>query len=157
QLEVGELTNAVTEIVELATDQASDDETLRRVMLSDVAREVAERARRRSARDLTVTERDPEPVLARPNMLGRAASNLVGNAVKYSPPGTAIEIAIDGRRLEVRDRGPGIAASDRAHVFDRFYRSPDARTLPGSGLGLAIVAQIVERHHGTVWAAGRTG
>jgi signal transduction histidine kinase len=53
----------------------------------------------------------------------------------------------------VRDHGPGIAADDLPHVFDRFYRSPAARGTPGSGLGLAIVRQVVESHGGSV-AAG---
>ena len=84
---------------------------------------------------------DPQPVLARPAMVERAISNLVDNALKYSDG--PVEIAITGRRLEVRDHGPGIPADDLPHVFDRFYRSVGARTEPGSGLGLAIVQQIV--------------
>ena len=64
---------------------------------------------------------------------------------------------IDGTRLEVRDRGSGFAEVDLPHVFDRFYRSVEARTQSGSGLGLAIVQQAVERHGGTVWAANRSG
>jgi two-component system sensor histidine kinase MprB len=55
--------------------------------------------------------------------------------------------------LSVRDHGPGIAPEDLPRVFDRFYRSPDARRLPGSGLGLAIVRQVAESHGGRV-AAG---
>ena len=62
---------------------------------------------------------------------------------------------IDGTQLEVRDRGTGFADVDLPHVFDRFYRSVEARTQSGSGLGLAIVQQAVERHGGTVWAANR--
>jgi two-component system sensor histidine kinase MprB len=55
--------------------------------------------------------------------------------------------------LTVRDQGPGIAEEDLPHVFDRFYRSKESRTMPGSGLGLAIVRQIIERHGGSVWVA----
>jgi two-component system, OmpR family, sensor histidine kinase MprB len=54
--------------------------------------------------------------------------------------------------LVVRDRGPGIDEADLPYVFDRFYRSADARRLPGSGLGLAIVRQVAEMHGGAVWA-----
>jgi two-component system sensor histidine kinase MprB len=57
--------------------------------------------------------------------------------------------------LEVADAGPGIAEADLPYVFERFYRSPAARTMPGSGLGLAIVAQVAARHGGTV-RAGRS-
>jgi len=57
----------------------------------------------------------------------------------------------------VRDHGPGIAADDKAHVFDRFYRSTAARSLPGSGLGLAIVREVAEAHGGTVSAEDAPG
>jgi two-component system sensor histidine kinase MprB len=68
-----------------------------------------------------------------------------------------VEIAVTSTDVVVRDRGPGIAAEDQPHVFDRFYRSTLARGEPGSGLGLAIVQQIVQRHHGRVWATNRPG
>ena len=53
--------------------------------------------------------------------------------------------------VEVADSGPGIADADLPHVFERFYRSSEARTLPGSGLGLAIVKQVAERHGGLAY------
>jgi two-component system sensor histidine kinase MprB len=155
RLEVNELTDLVSELVELATDRA-DDERPEAVPLRARAYVVAERARRRTGRVITVTaEGAPGTVLVGPHMAERALTNLVDNAVKYSPG--AIAIVIDGRRVEVRDQGPGFAAEDQAHVFDRFYRSAEARTEPGSGLGLAIVQQIVTRHDGTVWATNRPG
>lgn len=155
QLEVHELSDLVSELVELATDRTNDEqpEPLR---LGELAREAARRAQRRSGRTITVVDDGGAVVLARPHMIERAIGNLVDNAIKYSPTETPVEIAITGRRLEVRDRGPGIAPADQPHVFDRFYRSPAARTEPGSGLGLAIVAQIVGRHDGTVWATSLT-
>ena len=66
-------------------------------------------------------------------------------------------MVIDGSKLEVRDHGSGFTDADLPHVFDRFYRSVEARTQSGSGLGLAIVQQAVERHGGTVWAVNRAG
>jgi len=57
----------------------------------------------------------------------------------------------------VRDHGPGIDPADRPRVFDRFYRSPSARTKPGSGLGLSIVAAVVEDHGGTVFIEAPPG
>ena len=64
---------------------------------------------------------------------------------------------VTGRTIEVRDRGVGIPPEERERVFDRFYRTTDARTLPGSGLGLSIVKQIVELHGGTITLDGRDG
>ncbi len=154
QLEVGELTNLVSELVELATDRASNDEPPQAVRLRDLADDVATRARRRTSREVTVVVADErDDVDVRPLMITRAISNLVDNAVKYSPDGSPIEIVVRATTLDVRDRGTGILAEDLPHVFDRFYRSTAARTEPGSGLGLAIVRQAVERHGGTVHAA----
>ena len=62
-----------------------------------------------------------------------------------------------GGTVVVRDHGPGIAAEDLPHIFDRFYRSPAARGLPGSGLGLAIVAQVVKAEGGTIVAENDPG
>ena len=59
--------------------------------------------------------------------------------------------------LTVRDHGPGIAAEDVPHVFERFYRATSARSMPGSGLGLAIVRQVAESHNGTITAEPAPG
>ena len=64
--------------------------------------------------------------------------------------------AVAGGVLTVDDEGPGIAEGDLPHVFERFYRAEESRTMPGSGLGLSIVRQVAERHAGTVEAARRT-
>ncbi|TMK64788.1 MAG: HAMP domain-containing histidine kinase [Actinobacteria bacterium] len=154
-LEVNELTNLVTELVELATDQTRDEEEPEPVHLGELADAVVQRARRRTGRDVAVVITSNGTVLARRHMVERAISNLVDNALKYSAGEQPVEVVVDGHRLEVRDRGPGIALADQPHVFDRFYRATEARTAPGSGLGLAIVKQIIDRHDGHVWATGR--
>ncbi len=92
-----------------------------------------------------------------PHSLERAVLNLLDNAVKFSPQDSVVRVVLrplgDGTAvIEVSDSGPGIAPEDLPMVFDRFYRSSEARTLPGSGLGLAIVKQAAERHGGTVYA-----
>jgi two-component system, OmpR family, sensor histidine kinase MprB len=153
-LEVDELTHLVSELVELATDRSAEVEPIETVGLDTLAADVVERARRRTERDITLSVTDPVPVAVAPQSIARAISNLVDNACKYSQG--PVEVVVTGTRVEVRDRGPGIAVEDRAHVFDRFYRSVTARTAPGSGLGLAIVQQAVQRHGGTVWATDRT-
>jgi two-component system OmpR family sensor kinase len=77
-------------------------------------------------------------------------SNLVDNAIRYTPAGGKVDVALGndggGVALTVRDNGPGIAAEDRERVFDRFYRGGGAGGIRGSGLGLAIVKRIAERH-----------
>jgi len=155
QLEVSELSDLVAELVELATD-SSKAEPAEPVRLAELAGDVATRAVRRSGREVHVTSEDgTETVVAQPAQLERAISNLVDNALKYSPDGTPVDIAVTATDVVVRDRGPGIAPEDLPRVFDRFYRSTLARSQPGSGLGLAIVQQIVERNGGRVWATNR--
>jgi len=82
--------------------------------------------------------------------IGRAVDNLLDNALKWSPDGGVVEVACSGGTVIVRDHGPGVADSDYAFIFDRFYRAPSARSKPGSGLGLAIVAQVAQDEGGSV-------
>jgi two-component system sensor histidine kinase MprB len=82
----------------------------------------------------------------------RAVWNLLENAGKWSGDGGTVEVSLAGGELQVRDHGPGFADEDRPLVFDRFYRSAAARSMPGAGLGLAIVREVAEAHGGTVEA-----
>ncbi len=156
RLELDELTNLVSEMVELATDVRSE-EPVEPVALADVVNDVATRFRRRTGTDIDVTVTDGGLVDGRRVMLDRAVANLVDNALKFSPSGAAVDVSVRGTTVEVADRGPGIDAGDRDRVFDRFYRATSARTLPGSGLGLSIVSQIAVLHGGTVTLEPRDG
>ncbi len=82
--------------------------------------------------------------------VARAITNLLDNAAKYSPPGATVDVTVANGEISVRDHGPGVAAEDANRVFDRFWRSNDARHLPGSGLGLSIVKDVAESHGGSV-------
>jgi two-component system sensor histidine kinase MprB len=99
---------------------------------------------------------DEARVMGDPVALERAVLNLLDNAAKWSPDGATVRVAVrragDRVRVSVADEGPGIAAADLPHVFERFYRAESARSLPGSGLGLAIVAQVAATHGGTARA-----
>jgi two-component system sensor histidine kinase KdpD len=87
--------------------------------------------------------------------------NLLENAVKYTPPGTPIEISaaqVDGRvRVDVADRGPGVPAGEEGRVFDKFYRIAGAASVSGVGLGLTICRGIVTAHGGRIWVEDRPG
>lgn len=80
--------------------------------------------------------------------------NLLDNALKHAPPGSAVELAVeagqDGVRVQVADRGPGIPEADHERVFDRFQRLEAHRGTPGHGLGLSLVRAIVHHHRGRV-------
>jgi len=146
--ELDELTSLVTELVELATEryEVGDAEA---VDLGDVAAAVVERHRRRTSTriEFVVTS---SIVRGIPALLERAVSNLVDNAVKFSPTGGSVTVIVSPGRVEVSDDGPGIAEGDRERLFDRFWRADASRTLPGSGLGLAIAQQVARDHQGRV-------
>jgi two-component system sensor histidine kinase MprB len=155
--ELDELTALVADVVELArgakpTAAAGD------VRLDAVVSQAVDRARARAGDRAEIrTELEPTVVAGDPERIGRAASNLLENAVKWSPPGGSIDVALRGGTLSVRDHGPGFAERDLPHVFERFYRADRARGMPGSGLGLAIVKQAAEAHGGFVEARNAEG
>jgi two-component system sensor histidine kinase TctE len=100
-------------------------------------------------------------VLAQPGLLKEALSNLLHNAIRYTPPGGQVTLQVarlgQGVTIAVIDNGPGIPAAELEHAGDRFFRGSNIDQ-PGSGLGLAIVRSIVERLHGSLLlAAGPQG
>jgi two-component system OmpR family sensor kinase len=115
------------------------------------------------APDRSVVLDAPEPVLVAGDgdHLRQAMANLVGNALRHTPPGTGIDVGAsrdgDGALLWVRDHGPGLSADTVEHAFDRFWQADHARTGAGAGLGLSIVSAIVDEHGGTVAAENADG
>jgi len=154
--ELDELSRLVADIVDLARDGEPErfEEDLR---LDQLVAHAVDRARRRSPDVTFETDLDEMVVHGSRERLHRAVSNLLDNAVKWSPDGGTVEVRVADAAVSVRDHGPGIAEEDLAKVFDRFYRAPSARALPGSGLGLAIVRQVAESHGGRVSAARADG
>jgi two-component system sensor histidine kinase MprB len=154
--QIEELTLLMNDLIDLARGEepSTDAEDMR---LDLMVGEVIDRARRHSPAARFQVELAPTIVAGLPARLERALTNLIDNAVKYSPPGEAVEILLRGEELTVRDHGPGISAEDLPHVFDRFYRGAEARGRPGSGLGLAIVRQVVEQQGGSVAAEPAPG
>jgi signal transduction histidine kinase len=100
-------------------------------------------------------EDQPDPVSGDPTQLHQAISNLVDNAIKYSPPGEQVQVALNVHDrnvvVKVRDAGPGIPAKDIPHIFDKFYRVRGEGSKGGAGLGLTLVRSIAEAHGGWVW------
>jgi two-component system, OmpR family, sensor histidine kinase MprB len=154
--QIEELSLLMNDLIDLARGEElrADAEDMR---LDLVVGEVVERARKRAPTTPLQAELEPTIVVAVPSRLERAVSNLIDNAVKYSPPGQPVEVRLHGEQLTVRDHGPGISAEDLPHVFDRFYRGAEARGRPGSGLGLAIVRQVVTQQGGSVTAESAPG
>ncbi len=149
-IEVAELSALVEEVVAVGSGRNAD-ESVTRVQLSDVVESAAGRVGRRTGRTTDITA-DASVVTAQRALLERAVTNLLDNAAKFDQSGEPIAITVAGGRVAVRDHGPGIAADDLEHVFDRFYRAIAARSQPGSGLGLSIVTEVAVAHGGTTFA-----
>ena len=94
-------------------------------------------------------------------LIDRVVDNLVGNALKYSPPPSPVTITVrrsEGDALvEVEDRGPGVAAGERSKIFDRFFRGSTAAGTQGLGLGLSLVSEVAQWHGGTASADDAAG
>jgi two-component system OmpR family sensor kinase len=151
-------THLVEQLLVLARQQArTDDEAdVQGVGLVEVARielgEAANAARSRTI-DLGLTQADEVLVAGNREALRILVRNLIDNAIRYTPPGGTIDIAVartvDGVVLSVDDSGPGIAVEERERVLNRFYRLPGGQTT-GSGLGLAIVKAVAGVHGATL-------
>ncbi|AKK05336.1 signal transduction histidine kinase [Corynebacterium mustelae] len=151
-----ELSTLIGDLVDLAREDAPERE-LEETDLAEVAQTALERVRRRRPDVEFRLNTMPWYMWGDSHSLGRAILNLMDNAAKWSPADGVVRIDMqriseDKVQITVSDSGPGIPVEDREKVFERFYRSIQARSMPGSGLGLAIVQQVVERHGGTIAA-----
>ncbi|MGP4109970.1 HAMP domain-containing sensor histidine kinase [Streptomyces sp. 4N509B] len=164
--QMAELTALVGDLQELSRPAAAPGR-FEVVGLHEVTARALRRVRPRAGGVPLDAELEPWFVRAEPAALERAVVNLLDNAVKFGalggaagggPPegaaggaaGGGVRVLLRDGVLRVRDHGPGIAPSDLPHVFERFWRSEDARALPGSGLGLSIVARTVAACGGRV-------
>jgi len=131
---------------------------LSEVELDSLAERIADRFQTQSEiHEVSVRFKENFPIiLGDENRLEQVISNLISNAIKYSPKGG--KILIEGNYIPgqvivcVNDEGPGIAANDIPYIFDRFYRADQAsKTTKGAGLGLYLARAVVEAHGGRIW------
>ncbi|MBR7829775.1 HAMP domain-containing histidine kinase [Actinospica sp. MGRD01-02] len=151
-----ELSLLISDLVELSRDE-QPSHAIERLDVRDIVDRAAERVQRRAPALTYDLKLSPWYLDGDAAALERLVTNLMDNAAKWSPEGGTVTVTLADGLLQVADQGPGIAEKDLAHVFERFYRSPEARATPGSGLGLAIVRQIAENHGGRVAAARAPG
>ncbi|HET9015850.1 MAG TPA: ATP-binding protein, partial [Thermomicrobiaceae bacterium] len=159
----------INELIDLARTEAGQDLTLEReptdlvALVEEVVSEYRHAAsRHRFELELGAVELRGEWDRDR---LHRVVSNLVGNAIKYSPDGGTVRISLEAEPaptaehavLRVRDEGIGIPADDIPYIFDRFRRATNAQGIDGTGIGLASVRAIVEQHGGTVDVTSTAG
>ena len=160
---IDEQTHRLSELVDNLLDPISmgdDKMQLQREWsnLAELCREVVEDQRLLSERVIEL-ELPPAPVmlLLDRNRMSQVITNIVNNALKYSPANLPVKVLVDQQDdvavLQVSDAGPGVAEDQQTRIFEPFYRTPDAQASSkrGSGLGLAICKDIVEQHNGRIW------
>jgi two-component system sensor histidine kinase MprB len=149
--QVDELASLVTDLGELARGERSEG-AVEPLRLDECVDECVDTARTYARiKDITIdVDVEPSTTKGRHDRLVRAISNLLTNAVKFTPRGGRIQVRTSSGTVSVSDSGTGISEEDIPFVFDRFWRSASSRSLPGSGLGLSIVAQVVAEFQGSV-------
>ena len=149
--EIEELSLLVDEIVDLATLPAYKSEDFTSEELSSIAEQISEKFSRRSGRVINFDSKGDTTRPMQRSAIERAISNLIDNAIKFSPETTSIDIEVNEGTIYVRDYGIGVKDEDKDQLFKRFFRSVDSRNMPGSGIGLSIVEEIILRHNGHVF------
>jgi len=147
--QAGELDRLITDLLDLARyhESAPHREAVRLDLLTD---EAVGRVRQRVPHPAIDTQLHPCLAHVDPAAIDHAISNLVENALKWTPSDTAVRVVVENGEVSVIDHGPGIAAEDLPRIFERFYRAPAAQGMPGAGLGLAIVGAVAQANDGTV-------
>ena len=157
QRESQEMRGLIGSLLELARAGGAQQEKAT-FQLDELVEDVLERAQMRFPSVTWQAYRiEPTVVDGYRDRMERAVWNLFENAGKWSGDGGSVEVSLTAGELRVRDHGPGIDEEDRPLVFERFYRSAAARSMPGAGLGLAIVREVAEAHGGTVVAENAAG
>ncbi|NJD58530.1 MAG: hypothetical protein C3F13_17250 [Anaerolineales bacterium] len=160
QSSVQHITALVNDLLELNRLEADYDLQLVEIQMKDILVEtISSLEYQSSEKMLEVVLSAPEElpvIMGNPLHLQRMVSNLIENAIKFTPPMGKIDVRcrVEANQLilEVADTGPGIPLQDQPHIFDKFYRGSNlAQLTTGTGLGLSIVKSIVERHCGRVW------
>ncbi len=146
-----ELTTLIGDLVELARDEPLAH-VVESVDLAEIVDRAVARVRRRAPGVTFDVRTSPWWVVGEPPALERAVTNLLDNAAKWGPADGTVTVRLAEGAVVVDDEGPGIAPEDLPHVFERFYRSEESRSMPGSGLGLSIVQQVASRHAGSTEA-----
>ena len=159
------LTTLIDELLDVSSIRAGKVELHKREFeLVALCQGIVEDQQLLTGRSIVVTSETPTiTIVADRDRLSQVVTNLLTNAVKYSPEGSEVRLRLSQSDtqacIEVQDFGKGIAEKQLPHIFDTFYRTPDAQASSkfGLGLGLAICKDIVERHGGRIWVESKVG
>ena len=159
------LTTLIDELLDVSSIRAGKVELHKREFeLVALCQSVVEDQQLLTGRNILLTFETPTiSIVADRDRLSQVVTNLVTNAIKYSAEGSEVQVRLSQSDtqvcIDVQDHGKGIADKQLPHIFDTFYRTPDAQASSkfGLGLGLAICKDIIERHGGRIWAESKVG
>ncbi len=161
------MVNLINELLDIVQIEAGLLGQVERCDLAAIVQDVVGQLRHQArAKKIKLRERIARkmpPVVGNPHRLTQVATNLVSNAIKYTPDGGRIKVTIRPQEgdvvVMVEDNGAGIAPDELEHMFERFYRTLEARNsgVEGTGLGLSISKSIVEKHGGRIWVESEWG
>jgi two-component system NtrC family sensor kinase len=166
QLSVHSITTLINDLLDLGRIEAGFDSRNEVIAISDILHYALDslriRATEKSQKLIDHIPEDLPQMLGNPIRLRQVMSNLILNAIKYTPEGGTVTInaRAEGGQiiLQVADTGIGIPPADQPYIFDKFYRASNLPShTPGTGLGLAIVKSIVENHMGRIWVDSTLG
>ncbi|MBV8843785.1 MAG: DUF4118 domain-containing protein [Bryobacterales bacterium] len=162
--EAERLTRLVANLLDMTRFESGAVELRRDLYpLEEIAGSVLQRLEPKLAGRTVITSlpEDLPPVFVDDVLIGQVITNLLENALKYTPEGTPLDLAAQAAgeavTIEVRDRGPGLVAGEEDRIFEKFYRGVSKRARGGAGLGLAICRAIVQAHQGSIRAFNRPG
>ncbi len=164
--EVDALTQIVTEFLELTRIESGQAPLKIKAakpckLISKAAKRLKEQAKRAEVNLETDCPEDLPEIYADSSRLGQVLSNLLHNAIKFTPEGGQVILSAvqkaDIIEFAVQDNGIGIPVDELSRIFERFYKADQSRTEDGTGLGLAIARHLVEAHGGRIWVESTEG
>jgi len=165
-VEIDKLTQMVMELLELSRIESGRMEMKKSgVRVKDLLQSPVDRMRlqaERSKLELKIECSDDLPIIqVDPDRMEQVLINIIHNAIKHTSPGGRIIVSAEQLENEVvirvKDNGEGISEKDLPRIFERFYKTDQARSSGGTGLGLAIAKHVVEAHGGRIWAESELG
>jgi signal transduction histidine kinase len=165
QSSVGSITTLIADLLDLGKIESGIDSRKEPVRINGVAVSALESVRARSeAKQIQLKvslQEDIPPLHGNPTRLRQMISNLLDNAVKYTPEKGTVSLSCQMEEgqilLRVSDTGIGIPPSEVPQIFNKFYRATNVQNTVGTGLGLSIVKSIVDIHNGRVWVDSLPG
>jgi|SRR5579885_375245 len=162
--QINKLTKLISDLLDLSKIEGGRLQLEREAFpIDELVKEVVETVRMTTTNKILLNGQTKKQVVGDRDRLGEVLTNLLTNAIKYSPSGSTIQVTTKANKKEmvisVQDNGIGVAKEHQDRIFDRFYRVEgiNEKTYPGFGIGLYFSAEVIKRHGGRIWVESEKG